>query len=353
MSDKIAKNPRLGTVGGQAVMEGVMMKSKDSVAISVRRGNGEIVKKLKGHTALIDKYKLSKVPLVRGFINFIDMMKLAMGTLTEAAEMVGFDDEGETAGEENTQENVGNAAAQPDAGGAQANKKKEDSKMIAAAAAVGVALGLALSFALFFFLPTFIGSAIESAVTDGGDAALHPALRSMFEGVVRLAIFIAYILLVSQVPDIKRTFEYHGAEHMSIYAYEQNEELTVENARRYPRFHPRCGTSFLIIMILIGFVVGMILPSDELWLRLATRLAIFPVVIGVAFEFIKFAGKHSDNIIVKIISAPGIWVQRLTTRRPNDEQLEVAVASLKLALKLETVEESDDEHNAEIEAGGD
>jgi len=336
---------RLGTVGGQAVMEGVMMmkKSEGTVAIAVRRANGEIVKKAKNYTPLTVKLKISKIPLLRGFINFIDMMKLAMGTLTESVEMLELLEE----------ENVDKDAELSDAASPQIDiknkeeKKSDSSKMIAAASVIGIILGLGLSFVLFFFLPTFLGSTIETAFMDSWEIKLSPAILSMFEGISRLAIFLGYILLVSQMKDIRRTFEYHGAEHMSIFAYEQGEELTIENTRKYPRFHPRCGTSFLIIMILIGFVVGMIIPRD-LWFRVLIRLALFPVVIGFAFEFIKLAGRHSENILVKIIAAPGMWVQRLTTKKPDDEQLEVAIASLKLALKLE-----DSEEKAEISAEND
>ena len=326
---------RLGTVGGQAVMEGVMMMKKTDgvVAVAVRRANGEIVKKTKDYKALSEKLKVSKIPIIRGFINFIDMMKLAMGTLTESMEMLELleDEESGKPVEEKTDDDK------------KENKNKEaekgdSSKMIAAASVIGIVLGLGLSFVLFFFLPTFLGGQIESAFIYNWEVALSPALLSMFEGILRLAIFLGYILLVSQLKDIRRTFEYHGAEHKSIFAYEQGEELTVENVRKYSRFHPRCGTSFLIIMILIGFVVGMIIPRD-LWFRVLIRLALFPLVIGFAYEFIKLAGKHSENILVKIISAPGMWVQRLTTKNPDEGQLEVAIASLKLALKLEEPDE--------------
>ena len=311
-------------------MEGVMMKSKNNVAIAVRRENGEIVTKSKSHSPLSDKLKVSKIPFLRGFINFIDMMKLAMGTLTESAEMLDlFEDESQdNAG---TQEQDNNAQAGSES---KPVSEKKKSNMTLIASVIGIVLGLALSFGLFFFLPTFLGSTIENVFESNWDINLHRALRSMFEGVLRLVIFLAYILLVSQMRDIRRTFEYHGAEHMSIYAYEREEELTVENVRKHSRFHPRCGTSFLIIMIFIGFIVGLIIPQG-LWFRVLIRLAMFPVVIGVAFEFIKFAGRHTDNKLVKIISAPGMWVQRLTTRKPDDEQLEVAIASLKLALNLE------------------
>ncbi|MCL2099063.1 MAG: DUF1385 domain-containing protein [Oscillospiraceae bacterium] len=356
MSGKTEKNPRLGTVGGQAVMEGVMMKSKDSVAIAVRRENGEIVKKVKDYKALKDRHKILNIPFLRGFINFIDMMKLAMGTLTESVEMLGLDEEPEPPETkddelkvEKSYKETGKSEPEEPEETKKPKEKEKTSAMITAASIIGIVLGLALSFGLFFFLPTFLGSTIETVFADKlGVEVIPPAALSMFEGVMRLLIFLGYILLVSQMKDIRRTFEYHGAEHMSIFAYENGEELSVESARKYSRFHPRCGTSFLIIMILLGFIIGMIIPRG-LWFRVLIRLALFPIVIGVAYEFIKLAGKHSDNIFVKIISAPGMWVQRLTTKKPDDAQLEVAAAALKLALKLEKPPEEPGENTENTE----
>lgn len=325
MGKKTEKNPRLGTVGGQAVVEGVMMKSKDSIAIAVRRENGEIVKKSKPYTALKDKYKILNVPIIRGFVNFIDMMKLSMSTLTESIEMLDlFEEESEKKEKQKDKK----------------ESKSDTSKMTTAASVIGVVLGLALSFALFFYLPTFLSKTLESAVSSTWDIELGSFL-SLFEGILKLAIFLIYILLVSQMKDIRRTFEYHGAEHMSIFAYERGEELTVENVRKHSRFHPRCGTSFLIIMILIGVGIGMIIPREYgVLLRVLVRLSLFPAIIGLGFEFLRFAGKHTDNIIVRILSAPGMWVQRLTTKKPSDDQLEVAIISLKAALNLEETTEN-------------
>lgn len=347
MNEKNSRSETVGTVGGQALIEGVMMmkKSEGSVAIAVRRENGEIVKKTKTYIPLTVKYKILNIPLLRGFLNFISMMKLSMGTLTESIEMLGLEDDINASAKEGEKE----------------VKKEDMSKMIGIASAVGIILGFALSFVLFFFLPTFLGSTVENAFMNQWEIRLSPFLLSLFEGAIRLAIFIAYLLLVSQMKDIRRTFEYHGAEHMAIYAYEHGEELTAENVRKHSRFHPRCGTSFLIVMILIGVIVGMIIPRD-LWFRVLIRLAMFPLVIGVGWEFIRLAGKHSNNALVKIIAAPGMWVQRITTKKPDDSQLEVAITSLKLALKLETAEDTadvketdgmgkigDEEHSSEAE----
>jgi uncharacterized protein YqhQ len=264
------------------------------------------------------------------------MMKLAMGTLTESMEMLElFEEEKEDENKEENKENAENIDLDSPAQTQTEEKKKTDSsKMVAAASVIGIILGLGLSFALFFWLPTFISTNFESAFLQDWDNTSW--VLSLMEGALRLIIFVLYILLVSQMKDIKRTFEYHGAEHMSIFAYERGDELTVENVRKHSRFHPRCGTSFLIVMILIGVIVGLFIPRGlEMWQRVLIRFSLFPLVIGLGFEFLRFAGKHIDNIFVKILSAPGMWVQRLSTKKPDDEQLEVAIVSLKSALKLE------------------
>jgi len=329
---KNKEESKRGAVGGQAVIEGVMMKTKDSVAIAVRRESGEIVKKFKPFKTIRDKHKILNIPVLRGFINFIEMMKMAMSTLNESAEMLGLEDE------------IEKDAKNPE------KAKAESKSMIAIASIVGTILGLALSFGLFFFLPTFIGTQIISVTPfeRGG------WFISMTEGILRLSIFIVYILLVTLIPDIKRTFQYHGAEHMSVFCYEAEKELTVENVKQYSRFHPRCGTSFMIVMMLIGIIISTFIPdftneyygfssAAAFWLRLGVKLSIFPFVIGIGFEFIKYAGKH-DSVIVKILSAPGLWTQWLTTKKPDDKQLEIAVVSLRTALKIDSVETE----NAEI-----
>lgn len=320
-----------GTVGGQAVIEGVMMKSKESIAIAVRRENGEIVKKIRPYQSKRDKHKILNVPVIRGFVNFIEMMAMSMSTLNDSADMLGL--------------------AEDDAPNKEGEKKKESSNLVLIASIIGTVLGLALSFGLFFFLPTFIGKQI----TELTEFKKGGWFISLVEMITRIAIFILYILLVSLLKDIRRTFQYHGAEHMCVFCYEAADDLTVENAKKYSRFHPRCGTSFMIVMMIIGFLVGLAIPdftneyfgfsnTAAFWLRLAAKLAVFPFIIGVGYEFIKYAGKH-DSAIVKIVSAPGLWIQRLTTKKPDDMQVEVAVVSLRAALGMDPAE-------AETEAEG-
>ena len=324
------KETRLGAVGGQAVIEGVMMKSKDDIAIAVRKESGEIVKKVKPYKSIKEKIKVFNIPIIRGFINFIEMMSLSMSTMTESADMLGLDDIIDEKSEQNEQ----NEQNEKDK---EQKNENESSKMVMIASIVGVVLGLALSFGLFFALPTFIGNLIKDAtkVEKGW-------FISTVEGITRLTIFVVYILLVSLLKDIRRTFEYHGAEHMSVFCYEANEDLTVENVRKHSRFHPRCGTSFLTVMMIIGVIISSIIPATlGFWQRLLVKLMIFPFVIGIGFEFIKYAGKHSSHIIVRIISAPGLWIQRLTTKKPDDQQLEVAIVSLRLALKMDTMDTMD------------
>ena len=346
--DKTQKESRLGAVGGQAVLEGVMMKAKNDIAIAVRRENGEIVKKLKPYKSIRDKHKILNIPIIRGFVNFIEMMSMSMSTLNDSAEMLGLDEEFNDKKDENpdltenttVNETTTTETKKADAKDAKPEKKSGSGSMVALASIVGTVLGFALSFGLFFFLPTFIGNLIKTAIPKIADMGW---VISIIEGITRLAIFVVYILLVSLLKEIKRTFQYHGAEHMCVFCYEDNKELTVENVRKYSRFHPRCGTSFLVVMMIIGVIISAIIPSSfGFWLRLTVKFAIFPFVIGIGYEFIRFAGKH-DSVFVRIVSAPGLWIQRLTTKKPDDLQLAVAVASLRVALRIDPVEEIPEE----------
>ena len=318
MSQKPDNTPvksRLGAVGGQAVLEGVMMKCENAIAISVRRESGELVTKKRAFKSIKSKHKIFNVPILRGVINFIDMLVLSMSTLNESMEMLGLEDE--LNGKDDKSSKDG---------------EKKDTPWIAIASVLGVVLGFALSFGLFFFLPTFIGKQISRVVDVGW-------FLNLIEGVLKLVIFVIYISLVSLMKDIRRTFQYHGAEHMSVFCYEKGEELTVENVRKQSRFHPRCGTSFMIVMMIVGIGISSVIPlSFGVGLRVLVKFSLFPIVIGLGYEFIKFAGKH-DNIIVKIVSAPGLWVQRLSTKQPDDSQIEVAIASIKLAVSQEETSE--------------
>ena len=305
--ENTASCSRLNRVGGQAVLEGVMMKAGDKCSTACRVESGEIVVDDRKFVSVRKKHKILNIPLLRGVVNFIEMMKLSYSTLTVSAELMGVEEE-ESKAEKWFKKHLGVGLF--------------DVIMV-----IALILGVLLAVGLFIYLPT-------AAVT--GVAKLFDITlgnwRALPEGVIRLGIFVLYIYLVSLMPDIRRTFEYHGAEHKSIACFESGEELTPENARKHTRFHPRCGTSFMFVMLLLSIIIGMFIPSTlgDL-VRSLIKLALVPFIVGLGYEFIMFAGKH-NNIVTRTLSLPGIWMQRLTTREPSDDQLEVAITALKYAM---------------------
>jgi Predicted metal-dependent enzyme len=317
-------SPRLGTVGGQAVLEGVMMKSKDKVALSVRDLNGNIQTEVTDFTSKKEKNKLFGLPLIRGVVNFVEMMILSFHTLTRSADMLGIEEEESKFEKWLT--------------------KKFGKSLTAVASVVGSVLGIGLSILLFLYLPSLI-----SDLTIGKTADIK-ILKSLVEGVTKMAIFIAYVGLVGLIPDMKRTFQYHGAEHKSIFCHESEVELTPKNVKKFSRFHPRCGTSFLVVMMVIGILVSVFYINFPRPLRVATKLITLPLIVALGYEFIRYAGKH-NNLLVRILSAPGLWVQRLTTKEPDEKQIEVAIRSLKAALPdiyPEIIEELQKNDNNEL-----
>ncbi len=307
---------RLGTVGGQAVLEGVMMKSKDLVALSVRAEDGTINTEVEKFTSIRDKYKILNLPIIRGIVNFAETMVLSLKTLNRSADMLGIEEE-ETKFEKWLKEKFGKSVA-------------------SFAAGLGAVLGVLLSVGLFFILPAII-SDLTDKFTD------IRIIKSLVDGVSKILIFVAYIALVSLIPDMKRVFQYHGAEHKSIFCHESGLELTPENVKKQSRFHPRCGTSFLFVMMFIGILVSVLYIDLNIYIRVPVKLCVLPLIVGVGYEFIRYAGKH-DNIIIRILSAPGLWVQRLTTKEPDIAQIEVAIASLKAALpEIYPVESNSDD----------
>lgn len=314
--DKNSKTScRLGTVGGQAVLEGVMMKSKDIVALSVRSTDGKIQTETEPFTTVRNKYKILQLPIIRGIVNFAESMILNFKTLNRSADMLGIEEE-ETKFEKWL-------------------SKKFGKSITAIASAVGAVLGILLAVVLFVYLPIIISNAL-SLVWD------NRVFKSVTEGVVKIAIFICYIFLCGLIPDMKRTFQYHGAEHKSIFCHEAGLDLTPENVKKMSRFHPRCGTSFLFVMMFLGIIVSLFIVNLPTPIRMTLKILLIPLIVGVGFEFIRFAGTH-DNIFVKILSAPGLWVQRLTTKEPDISQIEVAIASLKASLPdIYPVEDIDD-----------
>ncbi len=303
------------SVGGQALIEGIMMRGPKGAAMSVRMPDGTIETEYKEVKPWREKNKFFGIPLIRGIVGFIESLVTGYGYLMESAEKA-------TLGIDEPEEHM-----------SKLDKWINDrfgEKMMNIVGVISAVLGFGLAFFLFMWLPSFL----VDKVTFGRLLKFHP----LFEGIVRIIIFVVYLALVSKMNDIKRVFMYHGAEHKSIFCYENGLELTVENVRKQKRFHPRCGTSFMFVMILLSILLSsalvIIFPALQnvsriLWVLI--KLCILPLVMGLGYEFIKYAGRH-DNILVKILSAPGLWLQRITTKEPTDDIIEVGIESLKAVL---------------------
>ena len=293
-------------IGGQALIEGVMMVGIDTSAMAVRLPTGEI--HLETWAANNGKkapwYK--KTPFVRGIFNFVSSLILGYKCLSKSADLsIEEDDEPQSKFEKWLDDKFGD-------------------KIMTFVMGLSMVLGLALAVLLFMYLPSLISKGVNHFIPMGNFA------KTFLEGIIKIIVFIAYIGLTGLMKDMKRLYMYHGAEHKTIACYEAGLELNVENVRKQTRFHPRCGTSFIFLVLLIGILVFSILrlPWDNVLLRVVCKLALMPVVIGIAYELIKLAGRY-DNIFTKIISFPGLKLQRLTTREPEDDMIEVAIASLK------------------------
>lgn len=310
MSKSNNTNPRLATVGGQAVLEGVMMKGRQWFAVASRLENGSIKVHKEQWTSVRKKYKILDIPIVRGAVNFVEMMLLSFRTLSISAEALGIDDiEPETKFEKWLDRHFGD-------------------KLMNAVMTVASVLGVALAMFLFMWLPSFLVKTIDTAL--GG--ILGP-FKALCEGVIKILIFIGYMLAVSRMPDIHRTFMYHGAEHKTIFCYEAGLPLTVENVKKQKRFHPRCGTSFIFVMLILSILIFSLpfVTWENTLLRVLTKLALLPFVVGIGFEFIMYAGKHT-NLCTRVLSWPGLMMQRITTQEPDDSMIECAIAALKTAL---------------------
>ncbi len=294
------------SIGGQAVIEGVMMKGPEKMAVAVRKSNGEIVIDEKNVSSVTKKIKILKLPVIRGVVNFAESMILGIKTLMFSAEL--YD-----AGEDD-----------PTYKPSKTDLWLEKHLSKDAVVYFSLFLSLILTLGLFVFLPTFITKYL-TFWTDNG------IVKSLIEGVVKISVFVSYIYLSSLMKDIRRTFEYHGAEHKTIFCYESGEELTVENVKKQSRLHPRCGTSFLIEVMIISILVFSLVSWENLALRVGIKILALPLVAGIAYEFIKFSGR-STNKCVSLLTKPGLWLQRLTTREPDDEQIEVAIASMKCVI---------------------
>ncbi len=319
-------NPRLNRVGGEAVLEGVMMKAGNECPTAVRMPNGAIRVLPRQFHSVKEKIKILGLPIIRGVIGFIETMKLSLSVMTASAEVV-MDEELKKEGQD-----------------------KSSGKLMGFVSAIAMILGVVLALGLFLYLPNLASEGINAMFVHFWNIDLG-IWKAVPAGVLRVIIFALYIFFVSFMPDIKRTFQYHGAEHKTIACFEAGEELTPANAKRHSRFHPRCGTSFMFVMILIGIILSIAARAVlvygfhvdfvavsggnkllETLMYVGIGLVLLPLIMGIGYEFLMFAGKHCSNPIVKILSAPGLWMQRLTTREPSEEQLEVAIAATMYAL---------------------
>lgn len=298
---------RYSGIGGQAVMEGIMMKNQDNYAVAVRKPNKEIEVMVSEYTGIMKNQKLKNMPIIRGVLNFIDSMVLGMRTLTYSASF--FEEE-----EEKTAKKASMAPEEL------AEEEKKDKRKEDAAMGGTVALSILLAVGIFMMLPYFISSFFQKYIESR-------LLLGLLEGVIRLTIFISYVGLISLMEDIKRVYMYHGAEHKCINCIESGMDLSVENVRKSSRLHKRCGTSFLLIVMFISILFFMMIRVDSAILKVVLRLLLIPVIAGVSYEFIRLAGR-SDNGFVNVLSKPGLWLQKITTREPDDDMIEVAIKSV-------------------------
>lgn len=290
-------------IGGQAVLEGIMMKNKDNYAIAVRKPDGEIEIMKDTYVSMTEKVKFFSLPFVRGIFSFADSMILGMKALTWSASFFEDDEEDEEPGkiEKFLMEKFG--------------EKLESVVMTAV-----TVFSLLMAVAIFMVLPLLIAGFFKRFITSD-------TIMAVLEGCIRIAIFIAYIKVISRMNDIKRTFMYHGSEHKCINCLENGLILNVENVRKSSKEHKRCGTSFLLIVMVISILFFMVVRVDTIWLRIASRIVLVPVIAGVSYEVLRLAGR-SNSKIMDIVSRPGMWMQGLTTKEPDDSMIEVAIASV-------------------------
>ena len=296
---------RYSGIGGQAVMEGVMMKNQDKYAVAVRKPDHEIVVEVSEYDGIIQNKKIRNFPILRGVFSFIESLTLGMKTLMFSASF--FEEEDEKKPGEKDKEK---------------SKEKEAKQTASEKAMMGGTIVFSVLMAIFIFMliPYYI-SLLFQKITDS------QMFIALIEGILRLAIFIGYVAVISLMEDIRRVFMYHGAEHKCINCIEHGMDLTVENVRKSSKQHKRCGTSFLLIVMIVSIFFFMFIRVDSRVLRLVLRLVLIPVIAGISYEFIRLAGR-SDNAVVNFLSKPGLWLQNLTTKEPDDEMIEVGIASV-------------------------
>ena len=306
------------SIGGQALIEGILMRGPEKEAVVVRDQEGKLVEKVEPLRFIKDRYPILGWPLVRGTVNFLDSMVHGVKALMYSADFYP-DDEG----------------AQPSRFEQWLESHIPSKKLESAVVALAVVLGVGMSIFLFMVLPTLI---------TGGILHFYPGFpmwgRNLVEGLLKIVIFLIYLIACSRQKDIYRVFQYHGAEHKTIFCYEAGLPLTVENVRVQPRHHPRCGTSFLFVVIFVSIVISSVVfgiwPITNVWLRTAAHLLLLPLVVGITYEFNRWVGRHvQENRLAQILTAPGLWMQNFTTNEPDDSMIEVAIRSLELVLPSE------------------
>ena len=306
------------SIGGQALIEGILMRGPEKQAIVVRDQEGNLVEKVEELRLIKDRYPILGVPLIRGTVNFLSAMVNGVKALMYSADFYPEEE-----------------AAQPSKFELWLEKHLSSKKLESAIVALAVVLGVGMSVFLFMVLPTFL---------TGGLLHFFPDFpmwgRNLIEGVLKVLIFLMYLIFCSKQKDIYRVFQYHGAEHKSIFCYEAGLPLTVENVRIQPRHHPRCGTSFLFVVIFVSILVSSVVfgiwPVTNVWLRTAAHLILLPLVVGITYEFNRWVGRHvQDNALAQFLTKPGLWMQNFTTNEPDDSMIEVAIRSLELVLPEE------------------
>lgn len=313
-----SQQKRITSIGGSALIEGIMMRGPKRTTVACRVDKDNIYTEDIDIKTFASRSKFFKIPLIRGIFGMIDSMRLsykALGLSADKAMEVGTMEEEEPSKFEKWLDD------------------KFGDKLMNVIMVIATILGIALAVGLFIILPSMLFTwLIKPHITEWDENATR-ILQSCFEGVLKIALFLSYMLLVSRMNDMKRVFQYHGAEHKTIFCYENDEELTVENVRKQTRFHPRCGTSFLVVTLIVSIFVGLFIPTfpDVPILRPILRILLVPVMVGLGYEFIKLCGKH-DNKLTRILATPGLWAQRITTREPEDEMIECAIAAMKAVI---------------------
>ena len=296
-------------IGGQAVIEGIMMRNKDKYAIAVRKPDNEIELSVRESRLLTEKYKWLNFPVIRGVFNFVDSLVTGVSTITYSASF--YDDPAEQ--KKTKADEIGKAIF----------KDKLESVLMA----VTIIISVALAVGLFMVVPYFVSRLLAGVVTS-------QFLLNFLEGIVRVVIFLLYLVAISHMNDIKRTFMYHGAEHKCINCIEHGAPLTVDNVMNSSRLHKRCGTSFMVLMLIVGIVIGLFIPVAPFgigFLRPVFKILLLPISCGIGYELIKICGKH-DNAFTRVIAAPGLWAQRITTKEPDDKMIEVAIEAMKAVI---------------------